>query len=87
MPQENKQEPPVPEEATREYLLEDKLKQALWLISNMRRAQEYWHMHFGHQNLKTKKRWEQKADDFVKSFGIDDETNIKELKIYPDAVD
>ncbi|MEP7375555.1 MAG: hypothetical protein ABI675_19580 [Chitinophagaceae bacterium] len=55
--------------------------QFIHISVNMRRAQNYWHEHYGSQALNQKQRWESKMDAFLLNLGVTDHMNIQSLQV------
>lgn len=57
------------------------LAEFIHLSVNMRRAQDYWHHHYGHAALAQKKKWEGRMDAFLTRIGITGHTDIKSVRV------
>ena len=60
---------------------ESPLAQLLWVMYKLRKAEKVYNEYLSFQNRKQVKYWQDKVDEILKTIGIDDDTDFKNLKL------
>ena len=56
-------------------------QEAVHILKNLRYWQSAWQTHYGGELLKAKKKWEQRADDFLSNFPQEKTNHADDLSI------
>lgn len=60
---------------------ESPFTQLLWVMYKLRKAEKVYNEFLSYSNRKQVKYWQDKADEILKTIGIDDNTDFKNLKL------
>lgn len=61
--------------------MKQQAEELLHILHNLRFHTKYWKQHFGGQAKQRKEYWEQKADEKLNQFGLNEHNNTKAIQI------